>query len=144
MQENIKAPIDFEALKQYRNRANAFANYIGFQIDKLDEGYAEGRMKLSKEHRNPIGSVHGGCLYTCADVAGGTAASTYGDRVTTLDSTIQYLRPGLLDSTELIATGKVLKRGRRAIVSQIEIKDQNGKLLCTGTFTFMVLHLEGN
>jgi acyl-CoA thioesterase len=96
-------------------------------------------MKIDERMRNPIGSVHGGVLYTCADVVGGSAAASYGTKITTLDSSMQYLRPGLQECTELIGVGKVIKRGKRVIVSQVEIRSQTGTVLSTGTFTYMVL-----
>ena len=70
--------MDFERLKEHRNHLNAFANYIGLHITQLGEGSARAEMPVTKDHLNPIGSVHGGCLATMADVVGGAAASSYG------------------------------------------------------------------
>ena len=73
-----KTAMDFEKLKEYRNRQNAFANFIGLAITEIRPGAAVTEMEITENHMNPIGSVHGGCLATMADVTGGAAASSYG------------------------------------------------------------------
>lgn len=45
---------------------------------------------------NPIGTVHGGCLFTLADAVCGIAASSLGGICTTVNSNIQFLNAGLL------------------------------------------------
>lgn len=130
--------MDYEKLKQYRNRLNAFANYIGLSITEIGEGTAKTRLPVTNDHLNPIGSVHGGCLATIADVTGGAAASSYGWQVTTLDCSLHYLRPGL-NVTCLYGEARELKHGRRTLVYDISIRDQNGTILTEGIYTYMTL-----
>ena len=69
--------MDYEKLKSFRNINNNFAKLLGIELTELSNGYAKAEMKVTKELLNPIGSIHGGCLYTIADIAGGAAASSY-------------------------------------------------------------------
>ena len=87
--------MDYEKLKSFRNINNNFAKLLGIELTELSNGYAKAEMKVTKELLNPIGSIHGGCLYTIADIAGGAAASSYGIHVTTIDGNFHYLRAGL-------------------------------------------------
>lgn len=68
--------IDFEKMKKFRNEQKAFIKYIGFQILDIKEDYAQGEVVLREIHGNPIGSVHGGVLFSIADTIGGVAASS--------------------------------------------------------------------
>ena len=128
----------YQKLVEYRNDRNRFAVDNGIIITKISEGYAEVELTPQPHHLNPVGSVHGGCLFTLADACCSSAATSYGMLITTMDASMNFLRPGL-NCKKLIARGRILKRGRRASVAQAEIYDQNEVLLATATFTSMSL-----
>lgn len=130
--------MDFEKLKNFRNRQNEFGKTLGIRITDIQEGRAEVVMEISEKMLNPIGSVHGGCLFTIADTAGGAAASSYGYHITTMDSSFYYLRAGL-GTTELKATAETIKHGKRTTVVRVLVADQDGVVLAEGTFSFMSL-----
>lgn len=122
-----------------RNADNHFAKMLGISVVEMRHGFAKAEMRITKEAKNPIGSVHGGCLFTLADVVCGAAASSYGMQVTTLDSSFHFLRAGLDDCRELFATAQSVKHGKRVTVLEAKVTDQTGRVLCTGTFTYMSL-----
>lgn len=126
---------DFSKLMSYRNEMNEFAKLLHIETVELREGYAKVVMPIGDALRNPQGAVHGGVLYTIADVAGGNAAASHGEWIATLDSNFHYLRPGL-DLTALTAVATELKYGRRVSVYHVEVSDQNGTVLGVGTFTY--------
>ena len=128
--------LNYQEIMEVRNQTNAFARSIGLALTFLEEGHAVTEMTITKDQLNPIGSVHGGCLYTAADVAAGGAAISYGDVVTTVDSSFRYLRPGL-KTTRIKADANAIKHGKRLTVVQVNIYDQDETLLCIGTFSFM-------
>lgn len=133
--------MDYEKLKTYRNKTNAFANLIGMEVTEIRSGYASAQMPIHPNLLNPINSVHGGCLFTIADVVGGAAACSYGYNVTTLDSSFHYLRAGL-NTRMLFAETKELKKGKRALVYDVSVYDQDRVLLAEGIFTYMSLGTE--
>lgn len=130
--------MDYTRLKNHRNRLNAFANMIGLSITEIGQGTARTELNITPDHLNPIGSVHGGCLATVADVTGGAAASSYGWQVTTLDCSLHYLRPGL-NVSRLYGEARELKRGKRTLVYDVTIRDQAGTVLREGIYTYMSL-----
>lgn len=130
--------MDFEKLIIHRNEKNNFANLLGIRITKISEGYAQAEMSTNPKLLNPIGSLHGGCLFSIADTVGGAAACSHGEYVTTIDSNIHYLRAGI-NKKKLIATATELKRGKRVLVYNISIKDQDDVELAVGIFSFMSL-----
>ena len=131
--------MDYEKLIKTRNSTNYFANMIDLRIIEIKKGYARTVIDpVTKTHLNPINSVHGGCLFTIADVTAGSAASSYGIQVTTLDSHFNFLRPGL-HTTKLTGEATELKHGKNISVYSVQIKDQDATILAEGTFTFASL-----
>lgn len=122
----------------YRNEMNPFARMLHMETVEMKEGYAKAVMPVGEELRNPQGAVHGGVLYTLADVAGGNAAASHGEWIATLDADFHYLRPAL-KLTSLTAEATELKFGKRVSVYDVKVSDQNGTVLAVGTFTYASL-----
>ena len=127
-----------EYLTKRLDEKRHFAKANGIRLTQLSEGHAVVEMDVDEDKLNPTGIVHGGCLFTMCDVCAGVAAYAYGHTVTTVDANIHFVRAGR-NVKRLIAENKEIKRGRTLIVSGVEVKDENGNLLASGTFTFMVL-----
>jgi len=132
--------MDYQQMVKERNEKNDFARENGIHLDEIAEGYAKSSMEVSQRHMNPIGSIHGGCLFTIADITGGAAAFSYGSAATTVNADMHYLRAGL-NTTTVYGEAHVLKHGKRTIVSETMIYDQDHKLLATGIFTYMVIDI---
>lgn len=123
-----------DLLKQFRK--TVFLNDMN--ITDLKQGYAEIEVPVTANMMNPIHSVHGGVLFTLADSAAGMAAGTFGLAVTTMNASVQYLRPGMNTRT-LRAGGTVVKHGEHVTVVTVSVRDQDEKELAIGTFSFMAL-----
>lgn len=124
-----------EEYMAYRNEHNEYASFMGIRTTEMKEGYARGELPVRKEFTNAIGSIHGGCLFSLADTIGGSAASSYGIRATTLSSDFHYLSPGI-GVDKLYAEAIEIKNGKRISVYDVSVTDENGKLLAKGNFTF--------
>ena len=75
------------------------------------------------------------------DVATGVAARTGGRITVTLDSSIQFLRPGK-DTSKLVAHGRVVKEGRTTGLVTAEVFNDAGELLATASV--MVYYVDEN
>ncbi len=127
-----------EEILNFRNKMNPFARMLHMDTVELREGYAKATMPVGDELRNPQGAVHGGVLYTLADVAGGNAAASHGEWIATMNADFHYLRPAL-KLTSLEAEAVELKYGKRACVYDVKVRDQDGVVLAAGTFTYASL-----
>ena len=127
--------MDCEKIMAYRNRMNAFARMLQIETVEMREGFARAVMPIGDGLRNPQGAVHGGVLYTIADVAGGNAAASRGEQIATVDSDFHFMRAGLY-LTSLNAVAKELKYGKRISVYHVEVADQEGTVLGVGTFSY--------
>ncbi len=130
--------MDYIKLMELRNSTNAFGNYLNIKIKEIKKGYARAEMPVTPACLNPVGSVHGGCLFTIADIAAGAAASSYGFHVTTVDGSFHYLRPGL-NTGRLTAVTREIKAGKKLMSYDVSVTDQDEKLLAEGIFTYMAL-----
>lgn len=130
----------YQEIMDLRNRTNFFAIKQGIKVTELNEGYAVVHVKITDELQNPTHSVHGGLLFTLCDVACGSAASSYGIQITTVDSSFHYLRAAL-NVSELFAEAREIKHGRRVMVFEADVTDSEGTLYCRGIFTIMKLDI---
>lgn len=131
--------MDYEYLRKVRNQKNAFRNLVGVKIVEIREGYARTELEIRPQLLNPIGSVHGGVLFTMIDITGGSAAVSHGDNVTTVDADIRYLRPGI-GMKKIVCEAEEIKCGKRLLVYRLDVMDERKQILATGTATYMALN----
>jgi uncharacterized protein (TIGR00369 family) len=118
------------------------ASLVGIRIASFEEGVIRLELDAEARHHNPIGTVHGGILCDLADLAMGTAfAATLeeGEGFTTVQLAANYLRA--VKEGLLIATGKVVHRGRSTGYTECEIVDAKGRTVAKLTSTCMVTRL---
>lgn len=127
--------MSFQEVIDEINATNAFGNYLGIQIEEVTAGYARVSLEIKPEYTNPYKTIHGGVLYTVADMAGGTAAYSYGQPVVTVDSNFHFLHAGK-NVTKLTGIGKEKRNGKSISVMDVDILDQDENVLCSGTFTY--------
>ena len=114
---------------------------MNFRVTKVDNGLAVFECTPDESVYNPIGLVHGGLVCTLADSAAGCAVHTTLDAetgYTSIDITVNYLRPVTLDSGTLVATGRVTKPGRKVALASAEVTDGRGKLVATATSNCLI------
>ncbi len=129
---------DFDKIIKTSNKDNYFAVVNGINVTHLSRGHAIVEMDVDKDKLNPLGTVHGGCLFTMADTCAGAAAKSYGRAVTTINADINYIRPGK-NAKHLIAESNEIKVGKTIIVNEVMIRNEKGAELARGMFTFFTL-----
>lgn len=95
---------------------------------------ASATMVVEERHLNGAGVCQGGALFTLADLA--AAGLTRGEKLT-VDSSIQFLRPGKLGD-RLMATARLRSDGRMALV-ETEIRNQDDVLIALVTARFVTI-----
>ncbi len=133
--------MDFNKLKDYLNNSDYFIKDIGISIEKISLGFAKVNLDHNERHRNANGVVNGGALYTLADFAGVCAASSYGNRITTLNSTINYLSAVKMDD-KIHAIARTNKHGNRIIDIDVKIVNDSGKIFLQSDLIFYNLGIK--
>jgi uncharacterized protein (TIGR00369 family) len=83
-----------------------------------------------------LDDVHGGVLATMLDNAGWfTAAAGYPGWVVTVEFHVRLLVPAKRE--DLQAVGSVLRRGQRLCTTTMELRSASGRLVATGSGTFL-------
>lgn len=115
-----------------------FAKLIGIELDQISEGVATLGLQVRNNLTQNNGVVHGGAIASLIDTAAAFAIVSLlssGERVTTVDLTVSYLRP--LTTGRARATARVVRAGRRLITVSGEVLDDGGKLVATALTTYI-------
>ncbi|MBL1417248.1 MAG: phenylacetic acid degradation protein [Moritella sp.] len=107
------------------------------QCVDVSEGQVHFSVQADDRHLNPMGGVHGGFAATVLDSVTGCATHTTlvaGESYGTVDLNVKMVRP-IPKNTVLQAKGRVLNVSKTVIISEGDIRDENGKLYahCTAT-----------
>ena len=94
----------------------------GIVIEEVGENASCCTLRLEPRHRNAVGQVMGGVLFTLADFAFAVAANAGGRRTVTAVSQISFLSP--VKGTRLIARCQPVKDGRRSCFFEVDIRDE--------------------
>ena len=111
-------------LKLFFEEQIPFNKFLGLSVRDLAPGSIVLALPFRKELvGDPLRpALHGGTISMLADTAGGAAvfsAVDPGDRVSTVDLRIDYLRPGAL--VETVAEARVVRLGGRVGVARIQV-----------------------
>ena len=137
-------PADLLTLTRERAQANLFWRYLGVQVDDAGEGWVRLRVPVQDGLRNAAGApVHGGVLSALVDMAVGGALGTTHDNAAggvgqaTLDLNVSFLAAA--GDGDIVAEGRLLRRGRSVAFGEARITDGGGKLVAVGRATYMLL-----
>ena len=95
---------------------------LGAKLMRVEPGLCEVSLPYSERVSQQQGGFHGGAMGALADIAGGYAALTEtppGMEVTTVEYKINFLAS--FNGGELRAIGRVVKAGKRIIVTTAEV-----------------------
>lgn len=107
----------------------------GAQILEAGEHFARCGVTLTPIHRNAMGAVMGGVLFTIADFAFAVAANSNGLEWVSLESSIHYLSSA--PSQQIFASTKCIRQGRTTCLYEIELRNENDHLLAIVTTSGM-------
>ena len=137
-------PADLLTLTRERAQANLFWRHLGVLVDDAGEGWVRLRVPVGDGLRNAAGApVHGGVLSALVDMAVGGALGTTHDNAaggvgqTTLDLNGSFLAAA--GDGDIVAEGRLLRRGRTIAFGEARITDSAGKLVAVGRATYMLL-----
>lgn len=113
---------------------NNFGSLLKMDFEVVSPGHVEYHMTVTKDLLATQTAAHGGALAGFMDaiigVASLSAVAEEQKLVSTVEFKINFLQPALLND-QLKGEGKVIQKGKRIIVAEGKIYNQNDELLCT-------------
>lgn len=117
-----------------------YAKLLGLELGEIGRGQATIQLTVRDDLKQNQGVVHGGAVASLIDTAAAFAVITEleaGERVTTTDLTVHYLRP--VNSGRLSATARIVRGGRRLFVITVEVTNDQQALLATAVTSYIKL-----
>lgn len=137
-------PTDLLTVTRERAQDNLFWRYLGVLVEDAGEGWVRLRVPVKDVLRNAAGApVHGGVMSALVDMAIGGALGTTHDNAgggvgqATLDMNVSFISSA--GDGDLVAEGRLLRRGRTVAFGEARISDGAGKLVAVGRATYMLL-----
>lgn len=127
--------------EQYKNAMlkvledDLFAKFLGLEVLELENKFCRARIPFKKELINYYGFTHGGALYSMADIIAGTVANMSGKLCSTVEGNMNYLERAI-SKDYIYVEAKRVRGGNHLIVIKVKVKNDEGKLLDDGSFTF--------
>lgn len=116
-----------------------YGHFLGVELPEKDAAVPESKMYLGPHNANYFGVAQGGALYSFADVTIGYLILSKlepGKRLVTLELKMNYVKPGT--GSVLRCVPDILHWGRRTVVAECRIRNEQDQLVATALGTFMV------
>lgn len=142
------------AIRKLFENQITFNHYLGLTVDELSAQQVTLGFSMRDEFIGHYlhGRLHGGVISTALDAVGGLAVlwaiaqfhrhenaqqvlSRFA-HLGTIDLRVDYLRQGI--GEQFLATAKVSRLGRRIASTQMQLENNDGKLLASGNATYIV------
>ena len=107
----------------------------GITVEEIAEHFSVCRLALTEKHRNAVGGVMGGVVYTLCDFAFAVATNDAEHHVVTVVSQISYLSAA--KGSTLYATANMVKDGRRTCFYTVTVTDELGTQVAVASTTGM-------
>jgi uncharacterized protein (TIGR00369 family) len=120
-----------------------FMKHLGMEFIEGGEGYAKIALRYQDENSTWAKALHGGAIASLIDTTGAMAAWTTALIATpkyfgsTVGVNVNYLSGAI--GEDVFAEGRILKRGKEIIYTDVRVTNEAGKLLAQGTVTYRIV-----
>jgi uncharacterized protein (TIGR00369 family) len=131
-----------EAIRDGRVPVAPIQEVLSFDLVEVDDARVVFRYRPSTDHRNPMGTIHGGIAMTLLDSAAGAAVHSTlepGRAYSTLETNVHLVRAIRDGGPELMAEGRVVHRGSTVATAEARLVDGEGKIYAHGTSTCLIV-----
>jgi uncharacterized protein (TIGR00369 family) len=135
-----------ERLRDRTQPVPPFAVETDIWLTEVESGRVVFAAKPSTRFYNPLGTVHGGWISTLLDSAMGCAVHSLlrpGQVYTTIDMTVNFVRPVFEQTGKLRCEAKIIHAGGRVATAEGRVWDGAGNLIAHGTETCLVMVVPG-
>ncbi len=132
-------------LEQVRKVTNNSPYYqlLGMEVTEIKEGESKIQMPFKQGLTHPYKIVHGGAIASLADSSVAMALVSLvepKDRFTTIEFKINFFAP--VSKGNLEAHGKIIYKGSKTAVGEVEVKNEGGKLVAKVIATYSITRVD--
>lgn len=106
-----------------------FSAWLGLTLDYINSNGCKMHFFINKEMLNGFGTTHGGVLFAASDSVFAFTCNALGLINVALDANINFLKPAY-EGNRLTVESRVVHRGRKTGVFEIETTNEKGELVC--------------
>lgn len=120
--------------------------HLGMELVDASDSYAKLKLRYQDQNSTAAKALHGGAIASLIDTTGAMAAWTTAEVATpkyfgsTVGVTVNYLSAVI--GQDCFAEGRVLKRGKEVIYSEVKVTNEDGKLCAQGTVIYRIIERE--
>ncbi len=120
---------------------NTLGETLGIEITKIDGDYVEGTMPVDHRTHQPYGLLHGGASAALAETLGSVGSHVSIDSTKYASVGIEINGNHVRGKKDGVVTGKARRvhKGGKLHVWNIDIVDEEDKLICTSRLTVMII-----
>lgn len=116
---------------------SGFISINNFKVVDIDELYCKLEAKVTENSLNPYGMCHGGFIFGLMDTAAGVASRTSGKNSLTIDSTINYLKPGT--GEKLVTIAECVKSGKTIAIFDVKCFNDHDEMIAKATVSYIYI-----
>jgi uncharacterized protein (TIGR00369 family) len=120
-----------------------FMAHLHMEVLEGGDGWAKLAMRYQDENSTAAKALHGGAISSLIDTTGAMAAWTTAEIATpkyfgsTVGINVNYLSAAI--GEDIFAEGRILKRGKEIIYTDVRVTNEAGKLLAQGSVTYRII-----
>jgi acyl-CoA thioesterase len=122
-----------EQVQEFFSHDRFASEACGCRVVEFGRGHAVCEFDITERHRNGMGNVMGGAIFTLADFALAVACNVGEEPTVCVSNTIEYLSTA--KGTRLIATCDADKRGSALGFYTCDVRDDTGRHIARMTAT---------
>lgn len=131
--QRLEGDATLEEVQAYFANDHFATDACGCRVVEAAPGHAVCEFDIAQVHRNQMGNVMGGAIFTLADLALAVASNLGQDPSVSVSNSIEYLSTA--KGTRLIATCDADKSGRSLGFFTVDVKDDLGRHVARMTAT---------
>lgn len=128
------------------NKVNSFSkntllSHLNIEFTNIGNDYLEAKMPVNHKTTQPMGILHGGATVALAESIGSVGSNMLIDVKTeyAVGLTINANHIGIARDNYVIGKGTIVHKGRTTHVWNIEVRDNNEKLISICRLTVMIV-----
>ena len=115
-----------------------FGTFNGMEVVCVEKGRAVARLDVKEQHKNGLGTVHGGALFTLADLAFAAASNCGDDMVVSIDAGMSFSKA--CASGILVAEAREVTRSSRLVNYEAKVCNEAGDIIALFHGTGYIKH----